>query len=42
MANNKEISIEMITKIAMLTAKTAIDEIFERKQADIYIYQVQR
>ena len=36
MANNKEISIEMITKIAMLAAKTAIDEILERKQEDIY------
>ena len=36
MANNKEISIEMIAKIAMLAAKTAIDEILERKQEDIY------
>ena len=36
MANNKEISIEMIAKIAMLSAKTAVDEIFERKQEDIY------
>ena len=36
MANNKEISIEMIAKIAMLAAKTAIDEIPERKQEDIY------
>ena len=31
MANNKEISIEMIAKIAMLAAKTAVDEILERK-----------
>ena len=36
MAYNKEISIEMIAKIAMLAAKTAVDEIFERKQEDIY------
>ena len=36
MANNKEISIEMRAKIAMLAAKTAIDKILERKQEDIY------
>ena len=34
MATNKEISIEMIVKIAMLAAKTAVDEILERKQED--------
>ena len=37
MANNNEISIGMIAKIAVLAAKTAIDEILERKQEDIYI-----
>ena len=36
MANNKEISIEMIAKIATLAAKTAIDEILERNQGDKY------
>ena len=36
MANNKEISIEMIAKIATLAAKIAIDEILERKQEDVY------
>ena len=36
MAINKEISIEIIAKIAMLAAKTAVDEILEGKQEDIY------
>ena len=36
MANNKEISIEMIGKIAMLATKTDVDEILERKQEDRY------
>ena len=36
MANNKEISIEMIAKIATFAAKIAIDEILERKQEDRY------
>ena len=36
MANSKEISIEMIAKIATLAAKTAVEEILERKQEVIY------
>ena len=36
MANNKEILIEMIAKIATLAAKTAVYDILERKQEDIY------
>ena len=36
MANNTEMSMEMIAKIAMVAAKTAIDKILERKQEDIY------
>ena len=35
MGNNKEISIEMIAQIAMLAAKTAIDEILERRQEEV-------
>ena len=35
MANNKEISIEMIAHIAMLAAKTAVDEILERRQEEV-------
>ena len=34
MATNKEISIEMIVKIATMAAKTVINEILERKQED--------
>ena len=36
MGNNKEISIEMIAHIAMLAAETAIDEILERRQGEIF------
>ena len=32
MANNQEISIEMIAQIAMLAAKTAVEEILERRR----------
>ena len=35
MVTNKEISIEMIAKISV-GSKTALDEILERKQEDIY------
>ena len=35
MANNKEISIGVIAQIAMLAAKTAIDEILERRQEEV-------
>ena len=35
MANNKEISIEMIAQIATLVAKTAIDEILGRRQEEV-------
>ena len=36
MANNEEISIEMIVQIATLAAKTAIDEILERRQEEVF------
>ena len=36
MANNKEISIEMTAKIAMLAAKTVVDKILKRKREDRY------
>ena len=36
MVQNKEISIEMITQIATLAAKAAVDEILEGKHKDIY------
>ena len=36
MANSKEISIEVITQIAMLIAKTAIGEILERRQEEVF------
>ena len=32
MANNQEISIEMIARIAMLAPKTAVEEILERRR----------
>ena len=35
MANNKEISFGMIAQIATLAAKTAIEEILERRQEDV-------
>ena len=36
MANNKEISIEVIAQIATLAAKTAIGEILERRQEEVF------
>ena len=36
MATNKEISVEMIAQIATLSAKTAIEEILERRQEDVF------
>ena len=36
MANKKEISIKMIAKIAMLAAKTAVEEILETRQEDVF------
>ena len=36
MANNKEISIEMIAQIATLAAKTAVDEMLERRQEEVF------
>ena len=35
MANKNEISIEMIVQIVTLAAKTAVDEILERRQEEI-------
>ena len=37
MANNKEISIEMIAKIVTLAAKTAVDERYLKENKKIYI-----
>ena len=36
MANDKEISIEMIAQIVTLAAKTAVDEILERRQEGVF------
>ena len=36
MANNKEISIDVIAQIATLAAKTTIDKILERRQEDVF------
>ena len=36
MANKKEISIEMIAQIATLAAKTAVDELLERRQEEVF------
>ena len=36
MANNKEISIEMIAQIATMAAKTAVDELLERRQEEVF------
>ena len=36
MANNKEISIEVIAQIATLAAEIAIDEILERRQGEVF------
>ena len=36
MANNKDISIEVIAQIATLAAKTAVDEILERREEELF------
>ena len=36
MANSKEISIEVIAQIATLAAKTAIGDILERRQEEVF------
>ena len=36
MANSEEISIEVIAQIAMLAAKTAVGEILERREEEVF------